>query len=219
MSFYHEVDYRLRELAYNRKIGISPNLRLTEAGNIQKIYELSGAPSVRADFARQAEFFSYTNCDSEAFTISADCSTYEPDENEAEEIDQLLESDANWDTVLQKLKEIIKDYYFYEDSWYLESSYTMQGDCMVDCYEKFEESDELLEWLQDYVREEIRFYTENVHEYFRTAEECREWNLIPDLIRWSNGILDLVGTEWRYSADRMVDELVAEWKKADELIY
>lgn len=219
MALYNVIESRLRELAYNRKIEISPSLRLTEAGNVQKIYELSGAPGVRADFIDAAEFFGYSPCNGDTYTIAQDVSIYETDGDESEEINQLLESDADWSTILEKLTEIIRDYYFYEDSWYIKSAYTMQGDCMVDVYEKFEEVGELLEWLQDYVRGEIKFYTENVHEYFRTADECRENNLVWDLAHWANTILDLACSEWRYSAERMVDGLVAEWKRQDELIY
>ena len=132
MAFYDIVESRLRELAYDRKIEIKPSLSLDNTGNIRKVYQLSGAPGVRADFARAAEFFGYTNCDENAFTISDDYSTYVPDDTEAEIISEALESDKNWDDILTILTSIVEDYFFYEDSYYIESSYTMQGDCMND---------------------------------------------------------------------------------------
>lgn len=219
MSYLNDIDYRLLRLTHNSKVTVRPDLRLNNAGNIQKVYNIIGFRDERESFIDKAQFYGYHPCNNNTYTIAQNVSMYVPDDAEAEEIDKLLESDADWSTILEKLTEFVENYYFDEESYYIEIAYTMQGDCIADVYKNFDDKDELLEWLQDYVREEVEFYTENVHGYFRTADECKEWNLIPDLVHWANGILVEIDAEWKYSADKMVNNLVQEWKKQNELIY
>ena len=73
--------------------------------------------------------------------------------------------------------------------------------------------DELIDFADKYVSNEMEFYQNEAYEAFRSIEELKEWNLLSSLVDQANELLKLAGSDRRYKDDDLLEDLIAAWKK------
>lgn len=219
MSKYNEINQKLATLTEKHRTELTPTLILLEDGNIHKSYRLTGSPWHCNQLIEEADVLGYTNHAQNGYEIAQDCAYYEPEEEEAETISEVLESDRSWDDIMNIITDIIKDYDFDEESYYIREAYTPNGDQFYDVFELFDELSDFEDWIDDHISKELFLYTQNVYENFRSAEEVKEWNLLPDLANWANYLLETAGSEYHYNPAEWISDLVEEWEKTDETTY
>lgn len=217
MSKHNEVSEKLARLASHYCVELTPTLSLLDDGNIHKGYKLTGDRSNCEQLVEEADVLGYTNNTRNGYEIAQDCAYYEPEEEEAEIISEALDSDKDWNDILDILVNIVKDYDFDEESYYIRSAYTPNGDQFYDVYELFDELSDFEDWIDDFVDGQLYVYTQNVYDNFRSAEEAEEWNLLYKLADWANDLLKIAGSNYYYDSKKWVRDLVEEWKKTDEV--
>lgn len=219
MSKHYEISEKLAALATKHNIELTPSLRLLDNGNIQKEYKLTGSRWNCGQLIADADILGYTDHGESSYEIAQSCAQYEPEEEEAEAIDVALGSDKSWDDILDILTDIVEEYDFDEESYYIDAAYTPNGDQFYDVFESFDELSDFENWIDDFVDKELYVYTENVYKNFRSAKEAEEWNLLPDLANWANDLLEIAGSPYYYDAAEWTQDLVEAWKKTDEVTY
>lgn len=220
MCKYNEINSKLSAIAADRHVELTPSLQLLDNGNIQKYYHLSGNPWDCDQAIQEADILGYTADSQNKLEIAQDCAYYEPEDEEAEAISAALESDKDWDDILDILVDIVKEYDFDEESYYIRSAYTPNGDEFYDIYQSFDDISDFEDWIEDHINKELFLYTQNVYENFRSAEEVEEYSLLPDLADWANALLKIAQSDYYYYDEKdWIDNLVQEWKKTDELTY
>lgn len=219
MSKYNEINEKLATLAAKHGVELTPSLSLLDNGNIGKSYNLTGSLWDCDQLIQNVDTLGYTPRRESRYTISQDCAQYEPEEEEAEAIDAALESDKSWDNILEILVDIVKDYDFGEESYYISVAYTPNGDEFYDVFESFDELSDFESWIDDFIDGQLYVYTQNVYQNFCSAEEAKEWNLLYKLANWANDLLEIAGSPYFYNSDEWTRDLVEEWKKTDEITY
>lgn len=219
MSKYNEINEKLAVLAAKHDVKLTPALRLLDNGNIQKEYKLTGSRWNCDQLIADADILGYTDHGESSYEIAQLCAQYEPEEEEAEAIDVALESDKGWNDILEILVDIVKEYDFDEESYYINVAYTPNGDEFYDIFQAFGELSDFESWIDDFIDGQLYVYTQNVYQNFCSAEEAKEWNLLYKLANWANDLLEIAGSPYFYDSDEWTRDLVAEWKKTDEITY
>lgn len=219
MSKHYEINEKLAILATKHNVELTPSLSLLNNGNIGKSYNLTGSLWDCDQLIQDADTLGYTPRRESRYTISQDCAQYEPENKEAEIISEALESDKDWDDIQDILTNIVKEYDFDEESYYIDLAYTPNGDEFYDIFESFDELSDFESWIDDFVDKQLYVYTQNVYENFRSIKEIKEWNLLPNLADWANDLLEIAGSPYYYDAAEWTRDLIEEWKKTDEITY
>lgn len=191
MAKQNQIEYKIRRLAEKHNIRIQPALHLTWDNNIKKYYRIKGSMDDRKNFIADSKVLGYLS-DSRCWKIelAGAAAIFEPTIAETERLYKCNDIDV-FDYLMMI---IVRNYNFDEELYYIDSLYRLGEEKETNICEFFSVLLDFKNFIDYHVKREV--------EYASGYEEADLYKLA----EWANRLLNIVGLENQYSAEKWIKE-------------